>query len=509
MAHETVHTRTEGVRTRTVADQGAAAGLHACAALRAGRERKPQVTGTKGSEGGRVLVVDDDVDILTATRLLLKRSVGEVIALDDPDGIEAQFRRAPPDVVLLDMNFGPGRSDGREGLRWLDRILQLDADAVVVLITVHGGVETAVEAMKRGATDFVVKPWANERLLATVKSGLTLRHSRQEGAQLRKTHRELAARTAAAEHPIVGRSAAVQDVMSLVARAAPSDANVLIVGENGTGKELVARALHRGSRRADEVFMSIDLGSISESVFESELFGHVKGAFTDARSDRAGRLVAASGGTLFLDEIGNLPLHLQSKLLTVLEQRKVTPVGANTAVPIDVRVVSATNRSPTELADPTIFRTDLLFRLNTVEIRMPPLRERPDDIPDLVTHFLDFFERKYGAPSRSVAPSALEALKAHTWPGNIRALRHAVERAVILAQDDRYERHDFLVPTPAPSVPTDAVPEAESDELNLERVERRTIERALRRHRYNISRTAKELGLTRATLYRRMEKHGL
>ena len=462
-------------------------------------------------DAGTVLVVDDDDDILIASQILLKREVERVVTLNDPNAIDRQFRKAPPDVTLLDMNFGPGQSDGAEGLAWLERILGYDPDAVVILITVHGGVQTAVDAMKRGAADFVVKPWVNERLLVTVKNGLTLRRSRKHGEALRQTHRELAAQSAAIEQPIIGESAPMKQVMSIVERTAPTDANVLIVGDNGTGKELIARAIHRASRRAREVFMSIDLGAVSESLFESELFGHVKGAFTNAQTDRAGRLVAASGGTLFLDEVGNLPLHLQTKLLTVLEQRKVVPLGADGPVSIDVRVVSATNRSPEELADPTVFRTDLLFRLNTVEVRMPALSERPDDIPALVEHYIAYFEKRYGRARRSVAPDALQALMAHSWPGNIRALRHAVERAVILSEGSSYEAQDFSLPaTVAAAAERSMGTSATStDDLNLEHVERRTIERALRKHRYNISHASKELGLTRATLYRRMEKYGL
>ena len=463
------------------------------------------------AELGTVLVVDDDHDILIATRLLLKREVGEVITLAEPDWIERQFQRATPDVTLLDMNFGPGHSDGAQGLLWLERILGYDPDAVVILITVHGEVQSAVEAMKRGAADFVVKPWVNERLVETVKNGLMLRRSRRHGDTLRQTHRELAAQSAVAEQPIIGDSAAMKQVMSLVERTGPTEANVLIVGDNGTGKELIARALHRASRRSREVFMSIDLGAVSESLFESELFGHVKGAFTDAQSDRAGRLVAASGGTLFLDEIGNLPLHLQAKLLTVLEQRQVVPLGSNAPVAIDVRVVSATNRTPEELADPTVFRTDLLFRLNTVEVRVPPLHERSEDIPALVEHYVGYFEKRYGRARRAVAPEALEVLKEHRWPGNIRALRHAVERAVILSENLRYEADDFSLPATVAAAAARPVAASErgEEDLSLEKVERRTIERALRKHRYNISHAAKELGLTRATLYRRMEKYGL
>ncbi|MEL6543497.1 MAG: sigma-54 dependent transcriptional regulator [Myxococcota bacterium] len=465
---------------------------------------------------GRVLVVDDDEDILTATRLLLKREVKKVHTLSSPTGIPEALEEHSPDVILLDMNFGPGESDGVQGFNWLERIVDADPNAVVIMITAHGGVSTAVDAMKRGATDFVVKPWSNERLVATVRNGLTRRRTLLDSANLRNKNRELAVVTAASEQPIVGDSEPMKRVLSMVERTAPTDANVLVLGENGTGKELIARAIHRQSSRANEVFMSVDLGSVSESVFESELFGHVKGAFTDARADRAGRIVAASGGTLFLDEIGNLPLHLQAKLLTVLEQRKVTPVGSNTAVPVDIRVVSATNLEPAQLSDPQVFRQDLLFRLNTVEVSLPPLRERPDDVIDLVRHYLDLFERKYGRAGRELPDSVLAVLREQSWPGNVRALRHAVERAVILSTSDHYTLDDFSMPATAlassaaaPEAVESSSPEPSGDDLNLERLEKNAIASALRKHRYNISHAAKELGITRAALYRRMEKHGL
>jgi DNA-binding NtrC family response regulator len=299
-------------------------------------------------------------------------------------------------------------------------------------------------------------------------------------------------------------------VLSLINRAAPTEANVLILGENGTGKELVAREIHRRSRRADKVLVSVDMGAIAENLIDSELFGHVKGAFTDARADRIGRLQAADGGTLFLDEIGNLPLHLQPRLLTALAQRHVTPVGANKAVPIDVRVVSATNLGADRLADEGVFRPDLLFRLNTVEIELPPLRDRREDIPLLLDHFLDVYARKYGMAARELPANVLAALQDYAWPGNVRALRHAAERAVILAQGDAYSIADFPLPraTQAVRIAEQAVTAAQQD-LNLERAEKRMIERALQHHAYNISAAAGELGLTRGSLYRRMEKHGL
>ena len=299
-------------------------------------------------------------------------------------------------------------------------------------------------------------------------------------------------------------------VYSLIERAAPTEANVLILGENGTGKELVARELHAKSRRAGNVFVSVDLGAVAENLFESELFGHVKGAFTDARGDRIGRLQAADGGTLFLDEVGNLPLHLQPKLLTALEQRQVVPVGANKPVPIDVRVVAATNLPPERLADESLFRQDLLFRLNTVEIELPPLRERREDIPVLVDHYVALYAKKYGKPARELPAEVMAALVAYDWPGNVRALRHAAERAVILAGDGAFTFEDFsLSRSTAPRQPTISTPPSLGADLNLERAEKQMVEQALKHHAYNISLAAQELGLTRASLYRRMDKHGL
>ena len=409
------------------------------------------------------------------------------------------------DVVLLDMNFGPGESSGAQGLEWLQKILEIDPDLVVIMITAHGNVDTAVEAMRLGATDFVAKPWQNEKIVATVSSGLQLHRSRIEAQSLRQANRALIDAAAPTDKTIVGSSTQMQQVLSVVERAAPTDANVLILGENGTGKELIARELHRRSQRADQVFLTVDMGSISETLFESELFGHKKGAFTGADDDRTGRFQAADGGTIFLDEIGNLALPLQAKLLRVLEERTVTAVGADKSQPIDVRVIAATNVAPSALRNKDEFRQDLLFRLNTVEITVPPLRERRDDVLPIARHFLSIYGRKYGAPDKSLAKDAETALLDYSWPGNVRALRHAIERAVILSRDDVIEASDLqlqqVAETPG-SEPRDSA-------LNLEQVEKETIAAALRKHGFNISHAARELGLTRASLYRRMEKHGL
>jgi len=454
------------------------------------------------------IVVDDDEDILMAARLLLRSLFAEVVTVRAPQEAMPLLARKP-EVVLLDANFARGATDAAEGLAWLDKMLLADPDLVVVMITAHAGVQIAVAAMKRGATDFVSKPWANERLLATVRTAAMLRRSRSAVI----TERGKVATVTSpgnGDTPLLGDAPAMARVHSLIGRAGPTDANVLILGENGTGKELAARALHRASLRAERAMVTVDLGAISEELIDSELFGHVKGAFTDARTDRIGRIEAADGGTLFLDEIGNLPLHLQPKLLTALEQRKVTPVGANKPVPVDIRVIAATNMSQERLHDERHFRADLLFRLNTVEIELPPLRERREDIPLLVEHFLGLYARRYDRPAPELSAAARAALTAHDWPGNVRALRHAVERAVILSAGGPLQPEDFPLTAGTPRMAVSAPAQAaRTDDLNLDRAEKRMVEEALRKHGYNISLAAGELGLSRAALYRRMEKHGL
>jgi DNA-binding NtrC family response regulator len=443
----------------------------------------------------RCIIIDDDPDILLSARLLLRDLFADVAAFQSPEEAIAAMEAELPDVILLDANFGRGATDAAEGFRWLGEILKRDPQAVVVMITAHAGIGVAVEAMKRGATDFVSKPWSNERLLATVRTAASLRASRAEVVTERGKVEAIAG---GSEAPLLGDSPAMARIWSLIERAGPTEANVLILGENGTGKELVAREIHRRSRRAEGVMVSVDLGAVAENLFESELFGHLKGAFTDARGDRIGRLQAADGGTLFLDEVGNLPLHLQPKLLTALEQRQVVPVGANRPVSIDVRVIAATNLAPDRLSDESLFRQDLLFRLNTVEIELPPLRDRREDIPVLVDHYIGLYAKKYGKPARAVPCDVMDALAAYDWPGNVRALRHASERAVILAADDMFTVDDFsLGRSAAPRTIAAAPAAAARDDLNLERAEKQIVEAALKKHAYNIS------------LYRRMDKHGL
>jgi DNA-binding NtrC family response regulator len=460
-----------------------------------------------------ILVVDDDRDILTAARLLLKRHFGKVVTSHDPERIPEIMAEGPLDVVLLDMNFVTGERSGREGLSWLSRIHELDPDAVVVLITAYTAVDTAVRAMKRGAFDFVAKPWQNERLIGTVRAALEHRASRMKAALLEDRNRALVAEISRPSELMLGESAAMRRVFDIIAKAAPTDANVLILGENGTGKELVAREIHRRSRRAGGVFMSVDLGAIAESLIQSELFGHKKGAFTGADENRIGRFQAANGGTLLLDELGNMSRNLQAKLLTVLERREVVPVGTNAPVPVDLRIISATNAPRADLADPAIFRQDLFYRLNTVEIELPPLRERREDIPLLADHFMRIYARKYGRPVRRITEDAMTALVGDSWPGNVRALRHALERAVILCEGTTLGAGDFsLSPSAAPAPAAVAAPGGAPRPAagpTLAELERRTIESALARHGGNVTHAAHELGITRTSLYRRMEKYGL
>ncbi|WP_114395240.1 sigma-54-dependent transcriptional regulator [Oleisolibacter albus] len=466
---------------------------------------------------GRILIVDDDADILVAARLLLKREGIACHTEARPDRIPQLLKDGGFDAVLLDMNFAIGANTGREGFAWLKRIAEQDPSLSIVLMTAYGDVGTAVEAMKQGAADFVLKPWQNERLLATLHAAIRLTRSRRQAQALDTRSKGLAAALDAPPQAVIGLSPAMQRIFTLVDRAAPTEANVLILGENGTGKEVIARELHRRSRRAGQVFVSVDLGAVPETLFESELFGHRKGAFTDARDDRVGRLVAADGGTLFLDEIGNLPLHLQSKLLSVLEQRQVVPVGGTRPVPIDVRLISATNMPPEQLAREDVFRQDLLYRINTVELRLPPLRDRAEDIPALLEHFIALYARKYGMAPKPVEPDTLRRLMAYRWPGNVRALRHAVERAMILSGGDALVAEDFSLPAgaPTPAPPVTAMGSSAAaaalvlDTLDLEAVEREAIRKALTKHQGNISHAAADLGITRASLYRRMEKHGL
>jgi DNA-binding NtrC family response regulator len=453
---------------------------------------------------GSILIIDDDKDVLQAAKLYLKQHFKKVDTERDPRIIPDRLENTEYDVILLDMNFTEDVSSGKEGFKWLQKIQDIDSSIAVVLITAYGNVEKAVKAVKMGATDFVLKPWQNEKLLGTTNSALSLAESRREANTLRSRQKQINAQIDQNYQDIVGQSEVMNRVFETIEKVAKTPANVLITGENGTGKELVARALHRRSERSDEVFINVDIGAISENLFESELFGHTKGAFTDAKEARPGRFEVADGGTLFLDEIGNLPLALQSKLLSAIESLKVTRLGSNEPVNVDIRLICATNESIEYLSDENQFRQDLLYRINTIHIKVPALRERKEDIVLLTRHFIDKYSQKYDKHITTVSDVVLGELKKYRWPGNVRELEHAVERAVIMADSAVLHTDDFLLSQPKRA---DDAPDIEN--YNLETVEQTVIQKALDKFDGNISKSAEELGISRAALYRRMEKYDL
>jgi len=451
-----------------------------------------------------LLIVDDNPGVLSAGKLFLKRHFAEVDTSRDPEEIPLLLKEKRYSVIMLDMNYGrSAKNTGQEGFDWLARILEIDPGAVVVLITAYGDVDLAVRAIKNGATDFVLKPWDNDKLLATLHSALKLKASQEENNQLksRQLGRNLAAASDMPE--LIFQSPAMQQVWETVQRVAETDANVLLLGENGTGKDLVAQAIHAQSSRAQENFVKVDMGAITETLFESELFGHVKGAFTDAREDRPGRFEAADGGTIFLDEIGNLTLGAQAKLLTVLQNRTVTRVGSNRSRPVNVRVLTATNQNLFEAVNQRHFRQDLLYRINTIEIHLPPLRERTEDIEPLAQHFMKDFARKYKRPVHGLSAALLKEMHRYPWPGNIRELQHAVERAVIMSKTEKLQPEDFFFREAGQNRDLDL------PTMNLDDMEKQLIMKALQKHHGNITEAATELGLTRASLYRRLEKYQL
>jgi DNA-binding NtrC family response regulator len=454
-------------------------------------------------DASKVLIVDDDRDILETARMFLKQEFAAVHIEENPARIPALIRSTDYDVILLDMNFKIGVNDGEEGFYWLGEILKVDPQAVVILITAYGEVDLAVKAMKHGATDFVLKPWKNQKLLGTILSAIQLRKSKKEVEKLKITQEKLSDAIDQPYVDFIGESPAIKRVHELIDRVASTEADVLILGENGTGKELVARAIHRNSLRKKKVFISVDLGAITETLFESELFGHVKGAFTDARQDKPGRFELAAGGTIFLDEIGNLSMALQSKLLTVLQNRKLQRVGGTHEIPVDFRLICATNMPLNEMVYEKKFRQDLLYRINTVEIRVPPLRERQDDIPLLAEHFLNLYGKKYKRTGMTIGKSALQKMKKYFWPGNIRELQHAVERAVILNEDKTIESAELLIGTGS------LKPKQDTPPRTLEEMEKVFILQSLDDNNGNVSQTAIALGMTRTALYRRMKKHGI
>lgn len=450
-----------------------------------------------------ILILDDDTDVLNAARLLLKQHIDKVDFERNPKYLPEMIRNNRYDALLLDMNFSEDFSSGEEGFRLLMQVRELDPTLSVVLITAYGDVEKAVKAVKLGATDFVLKPWQNEKLVATVSSAVSLTKSRRKVDRLQTQQQEISGQNDSRYHQMIGESKAMKEVFTAINKVAGTEANVLVLGENGTGKELVARALHRKSQRASEVFLSVDMGAIPENLFESELFGYVPGAFTDARKEKAGRFEIAAGGTLFLDEIGNMPLSTQSKLLSVLESRKVSRLGSTKAFDIDIRLISATNMPVHEMSKTNEFRQDLLYRINTIEIHLPPLRSRKEDIPLLAVHFMKQYASRYKNKVQDISTDGMERLVHYPWPGNIRELQHSVERAVIMSDSDTLEAGDFLLHSR-----TGTGIEPYFEQYSLEELEKIAVEKALKRNEGNISKSAADLGLTRASLYRRMEKYG-
>ncbi len=452
---------------------------------------------------GKILIVDDDAGVLSAANLLLKRHFKQVDTEKNPLRIPYWVNNGNYDVILLDMNFTRDLSSGKEGFEWLDKILDLDPSISVVLFTAYGDIEMAVRAIKLGAKDFVLKPWRNEKLVETLQTALEIAQEKKAAKTKPADTRNKKTGSFLAEHPFVGNSEPIQQVLSTIERVAATDANILILGENGTGKDLVAKNIHQQSLRKDKPFIAVDLGAITESLFESELFGHVKGAFTDAKDDRTGKLEEADGGTIFLDEIGNISMPMQAKLLTVLQNRTITKVGSNKPKSIDVRLVCATNKAVYKMVAESHFRQDLLYRINTIEIQLPALRERKDDIPLLADYFVNVYAKKYNRPVSALSSALIKQIQKHNWPGNVRELQHAIERAVILSQSDTLQPEDFK------GIRLASESDNTLETLQLEEMEVLLIKKAMQKHNGNITDTARELGLTRASLYRRLEKYGI
>ncbi len=451
---------------------------------------------------GNILIVDDNEHILNSLRLFLKNEFGNIDTLRNPNLIPGQIENNDYDIILLDMNFKAGVNTGNEGIFWLRKIHEIDPAVIIILITAYGDVDLAVKAMKEGATDFIQKPWDSDRLLATLKTALNLRESKRELKKLQNQQQVLNEGIDRNYPKLIGDSPAVQSVMNTIGKISATDANVMILGENGTGKELIAREIHRRSLRAKEVFVTVDMAALSETLFESELFGHVKGAFTDAREDRVGRFEVASGGTLFLDEIGNLPVTMQSKILTTLQSREVIRIGSSKSVSIDVRIISATNKHPEQLVQEGKFREDLLYRINTIVIELPPLRERGNDILLLARFFLKKYAGKYDKKVTGISKEAEHKLFVYRWPGNVRELQHAIEKAVILTEMEVLQPEDFILNI------RDEENTVENS-LNLAHLEKNAIIKALRKHGGNLTHAARELGITRTTLYSKINKYGI
>ncbi|HLO59773.1 MAG TPA: sigma-54 dependent transcriptional regulator [Bacteroidales bacterium] len=449
---------------------------------------------------GKILVADDNKNALSALKMLLQIEFETVETISNPNLIRSYLEKTDFDIVLLDMNFSAGVNTGNEGLFWLNEIKKLNSSIEVVMITAYGDVELAVKALKNGAADFVLKPWENEKLLATLKSAYKLRRSGLQVEELKTREVRLKKELSHEWRQILGSSPAMLNMLQTISKVSRTDANVLITGENGTGKELVAHEIHRRSDRCDELLVTVDMGAIPETLFESELFGHKKGAFTDAREDRMGKFQVAHRGTLFLDEIGNLPLQMQSKLLTALQSRTIIPIGSNRPVPVDIRLICATNCNPDELVSQQKFREDLLYRINTICIEVPPLRERGNDIVLLSAFFLESFQKKYRKAPLHLSQGAVQKLREYKWPGNVRELQHTIEKAVILSDSDVLDADDFVFKTTAGS---------SAGASTFEEMEKHMILSALKKNGGKHSSVAEQLGISRQTLYNKIKRYGL
>ena len=452
-----------------------------------------------------IVIIDDDEDVLLSAKLLLKKRYSKVIIKNNPKEINQLVSSEEIDVIVLDMNYRIGFNDGKEGMYWLKHIMDIKPEIIVVLMTAYGEVELAVEAIKKGAFDFILKPWSNEKFLATINAGLKLSSSKKKVSVLKSTNAVLQKNIEEKFGLVISSSEAMKGVMNLVDKASSTDASILILGENGTGKQHLAREIHRKSLQNEGPFIHVDLGSLSESLFESELFGHKKGAFTDAHEDKPGRFEMAENGTIFLDEIGNLPYKLQSKLLTVLQDRKVSRLGEGIERPFNARILFATNAPLKKLVVEGKFRQDLLFRINTVEIEIPPLRKRSEDIIIFVNYYLESFKAKYHKSNLTITDESVKVLESHNWPGNVREIQHTIERGVIMSDGNQINASDFNLTT----LPVSGNEIGVYDNLNLNEIEKILVQKALEKHNSNISKAAKELGLTRAALYRRLEKFDL
>ncbi|WP_448568135.1 sigma-54-dependent transcriptional regulator [Thalassotalea ganghwensis] len=466
-------------------------------------------------QAGSILIVDDNADILIAVELLLKQHYQKVITTNNPFDIDDILSKESIEVILLDMNFDSDAISGQEGFYWLRKIIAQESSAVVVLMTAYSDVRLAVDAIKAGAADFIAKPWKNEQLLAVIAAAFSHANDKQQVGKLTRKTQGLSQALANQKFQLLGQSPAMQKVFHTIEKAAQTDANILITGESGTGKELVAHAVHLASPRSNQALISLDMGSVSQSLFESELFGHKKGAFTDAKADRIGRFELAHGGSLFLDELGNLPMNQQATLLAALQNRKITPVGSSKVLDIDIRLICATNENLQQAVKDGSFRQDLLYRINTIEIRLPPLRERQEDIPLLTQYFLNHFCQKYKR-QLSITNNDMEALVHYKWPGNVRELAHTIERAVILSDDQGLDIRSVINITPASisnspqeDISSQISDTGKFDTFNLAVLERRAIRAALKHYQGSVSKAAKALGITRGAMYRRLEKYDL